>query len=74
MADKDSKARKSSKPEKKKAVKIQSAAVPARPGISDVIGRRLRTYYDEVAAQPIPDRFLELLAELEAKSPRKTAK
>jgi hypothetical protein len=74
MADEDSKARKSSKPAKKKAMRIQPASVSAKPGISDIIGRRLRTYYDEVAAQPVPDRFLELLAQLEAKSPRKTAK
>lgn len=74
MADKDTKATKPGKPAKKRAVRIKPASMPAKPGIADIIGRRLRTYYDEVAAQPVPDRFLELLAELEAKSPRKTAK
>jgi hypothetical protein len=29
------------------------------------IGRKLRAVYDEVAAAPIPDRIVELLAKLE---------
>ena len=29
------------------------------------IGRKLRAVYDEVAAAPIPDRLVELLAKLE---------
>lgn len=40
--------------------------------VSDFIGQRLRKYYDEVAKQPIPDRFIDLLDRLEAKaSPKK---
>ena len=66
MADEDNKARKTNKPAKKTESMTYSAA--AKPQISDIIGRRLRTYYDEVAAQPVPDRFLELLEQLEAKS------
>ena len=31
------------------------------------IGTRLREVYDDVARQPIPDRFLELMRQLEAK-------
>jgi hypothetical protein len=29
------------------------------------IGRKLRAVYDEVAAAPVPDRIVELLAKLE---------
>ena len=31
------------------------------------IGTRLRAYYDEVAREEIPDRFVELLKQLEKK-------
>ena len=41
---------------------------PAKPQVSDVIGQRLKTYYDELAAQPVPDRFLDLLDQLESTS------
>ncbi len=69
MAENDNKPRKPNKPAKKSENMHYSAA--ARPQVSDVIGRRLKTYYDELAAQPIPDRFLELLAKLESTSPPK---
>jgi hypothetical protein len=42
-----------------------------RPISSDMqrfIGRQLRAVYDDVAKQPIPDRFLELMKQLEAKT------
>lgn len=32
-----------------------------------MIGRRLRDYYEDVAKQPVPDRFLELLRKLDKK-------
>jgi Anti-sigma factor NepR len=38
----------------------------AKPEVSDLIGQRLRNYYDEVAKQPVPDRFMDLLNQLEA--------
>ena len=41
---------------------------PAQPEIHDLIGQRLRNFYDEVAKQPVPDRFVDLLNQLEAKS------
>ncbi len=41
---------------------------PGQPEIHDLIGQRLRSFYDEVAQQPVPDRFVELLNQLEAKS------
>jgi hypothetical protein len=33
----------------------------------DFIGRALKAHFDDIASTPIPDRFLALLAELEAK-------
>jgi hypothetical protein len=54
-----------------------TGALPSRPpGIveagleSDIqahLGRQLRALYDEVATQPVPDRFRFLLEELERK-------
>jgi hypothetical protein len=44
---------------------------PNQPEIYDLIGQRLRSFYDEVAQQPVPDRFVELLNQLEAKSSQK---
>ena len=41
----------------------------ARPEVSDLIGERLRTFYEEVAKQPVPDRFVDLLKQLDAASP-----
>ena len=32
------------------------------------IGRQLRAVFDDVAKQPVPDRFLELMKQLEAKT------
>jgi hypothetical protein len=32
---------------------------------SSQIGKRLKTMYDEVAREPVPDKFLSLLANLE---------
>lgn len=38
------------------------------PDVKDHIGRQLRALYDEVANQPVPDRFLDLIARLDEKS------
>ncbi|WP_182085434.1 NepR family anti-sigma factor [Aureimonas sp. ME7] len=35
-------------------------------GTSSAIGRRLKAYYDDVASEPVPDRFLSLLDALDA--------
>lgn len=32
-----------------------------------LIGSKLRSYYDELMAEPVPSRILDLLAELDAK-------
>lgn len=34
------------------------------------IGRKLRTMFDDVVAEPIPDKFRELLEDLERKKPK----
>jgi anti-sigma factor NepR-like protein len=48
---------------------------PAPPGLGAElqahIGRQLRAVYDEIAHQPVPERFLALLEELERKQPAK---
>jgi hypothetical protein len=36
------------------------------------IGRQLRAVYDEIAHQPVPDRFMKLLEELERKQAAKS--
>jgi hypothetical protein len=37
------------------------------PKIQEAIGRSLKAHYHDIAQAPVPDRFLALLAELEAK-------
>jgi len=48
------------------------AKKPAKPAskseIADQIGLHLRSVYDDVLAQPVPGRFLELLRQLESAS------
>lgn len=39
---------------------------PGELGSSSAIGRRLKAYYEDVASEPIPDRFLSLLDALDA--------
>jgi hypothetical protein len=47
-----------------------SAHVGARRqrDLEDYIGRQLKALYDEVANQPVPDRFKELLDRLDQKT------
>ncbi|HEX5958573.1 MAG TPA: NepR family anti-sigma factor [Hyphomicrobiaceae bacterium] len=46
--------------------------VPARrtadPVLSAAIGRELKARFDGIAAEPVPDRFRQLLEELERQS------
>lgn len=37
------------------------------PRIQEAIGKSLKAHYDDLVTAPVPDRFLVLLAELEAK-------
>ena len=51
---------------------IRPLKMSSRPGVTDLIGQQLRKYYDEVASQPVPNRFLHLLDKLdEAASSKK---
>ncbi len=51
---------------------IKPLKLSSKPEATDLIGLQLRKYYDEVANQPVPDRFLNLLEELdEAASAKK---
>jgi len=44
-----------------------SVDVVLDPRIQDAIGKSLKAHYDDLIKAPVPDRFLVLLAELEAK-------
>ncbi len=43
-----------------------SNSQPADLGSTSAIGRRLKAYYDDVASEPVPDRFMSLLDALDA--------
>jgi hypothetical protein len=53
--------------------KTASGAAPLAPSdgleakLDALIGSKLRSYYDELMAEPVPNRILDLLAELDAK-------
>lgn len=67
-------AQKTDKSIKSKA-KTPTARKPvAGQEISDVIGQRLRTFYEEAAQLPVPDRFLDLLQKLEQSTPSEKKK
>ena len=42
--------------------------------IADQIGLHLRSVYDDILAQPVPGRFLELLRKLESSSGARSSK
>ena len=52
-------------PQLRKTMKTSASA--GKPHVYDLIGRKLRDYYDDVAQQPVPDRFVELLQRLDSK-------
>ena len=59
---------------KAKTLKVKSDSMNrslARPEVSDLIGLRLRKFYDGVSQQPVPDRFVALLEQLEKATPPK---
>ncbi|MCA0400241.1 MAG: hypothetical protein LCH38_05430 [Proteobacteria bacterium] len=37
------------------------------PNLDAMIGAKLRTYFDTLASEPVPDRIIELLTKLDAK-------
>lgn len=46
------------------------AVSPMDEWTKNLLGSALKSYYDDLVAAPIPDRFIMLLAELEAKETR----
>jgi Anti-sigma factor NepR len=47
------------------AVSAKSDPLPA--SVQDMIGRRLKTIYQDIVQQPVPENLLQLLTELETK-------
>lgn len=41
------------------------------PRVQGEIGRQLRAVYDDIISEPVPDRFLELLQQLEVSAGKK---
>jgi hypothetical protein len=78
MAAKDA-AKRGQLPEKRGQVPDMKATAETVPtpepgatleaGLQAHIGRQLRAVYDEVVEEGVPDRFLQLLEELERKTP-----
>jgi hypothetical protein len=44
---------------------VRARKATEKPAIGEQIGRQLRSVYNDILAQPVPDRFLDLLRELE---------
>ncbi len=53
-----------------KASVKQGQGQTLEPDVQAHLGRQLRAVYDEMASQPVPDRFIQLLDALERKSTR----
>lgn len=51
------------------ALHMTTVSQPSKPmpelGANSAIGKRLKAYYDDVASEPVPDRFLSLLDALD---------
>lgn len=45
---------------------LETISLEASRKVQDIIGRALEAHYVELVQEPIPDRLLALLAELEA--------
>ena len=54
-------------PNAKKRSAGRTGPRPGSNGVAATIGQALQAHYDDLVAAPMPDRFLALLAELEAK-------
>ena len=63
MVDNTKKKGRAAKPNMKNSM---PTAISAKPEVSDLIAMRLRKLYDAVAEQPVPDRFMDLLDQLDA--------
>lgn len=70
MAEDDKKQRNFKSAEKK----VRPMKTSSKPDVIDLIGQQLRKYYDQVADQPVPDRFLDLLNRLDEATTSKKMK
>jgi hypothetical protein len=52
---------------KKNKTRMAHTSIPAPP-FHDFIGAKLKSFYAQIADEPIPDRFTELLKQLDAQS------
>lgn len=68
MGDKKASGRPEETPARRNQGASAAMAAPRQRDLKDYIGRRLKAMYDEVANQPVPDRFQELLDRLEQKT------
>lgn len=50
---------------KLQAGQTQRSQQPSGLGANAAIGKQLKAYYDDVASEPVPDRFLSLLDALD---------
>ncbi|MEN5084169.1 NepR family anti-sigma factor [Bosea sp. TWI1241] len=50
------------------------AEIVLDPRVQESIGRSLKAHYDDLVSAPVPDKFLVLLAQLEATEQRLPAK
>jgi len=48
-------------------IKPEDADVALDPRLEALIGAKLRSFYDTLASEPVPDRIVELLRQLDAK-------
>jgi hypothetical protein len=55
----------SSHPQSPTSPQGASSARAPDPVVEEAISRQLRKLYDDVASEPVPDRFTELLKQLE---------
>jgi Anti-sigma factor NepR len=46
---------------------MQVSTPTLEPRLQDALGRALQAHFDDIVSAPVPDHFLMLLAELEAK-------
>lgn len=58
-------------PSERTAPAAEQKARKGAPGKSDWIGAHLRKVYDEALSEPVPERFLELLREIDRKERRR---
>jgi Anti-sigma factor NepR len=52
---------------KKSKAGVRRNNIPAPP-FHDFVGAKLKSYYAQIASEPVPDRFTELLKQLDART------